>query len=97
MTLEPKWLDCPRKTGKNQLDQKIFCHGCRKLVFDSGQDRETWYHRSRWFGLFSVPAPPFRFTASGGVFIFLPDFCYNHAFQKNSFRGPWLNSVLRVP
>jgi uncharacterized membrane protein YdcZ (DUF606 family) len=23
------------------------------------------------FGLFSVPAPPFRFPASGGVFIFL--------------------------
>jgi hypothetical protein len=25
--------------------------------------------KSRWFGLFSVPAPPFRFAASGGVFL----------------------------
>jgi hypothetical protein len=24
------------------------------------------------FGLFSVPAPPFRFAATGGVFYFLP-------------------------
>jgi hypothetical protein len=30
-------------------------------------------------GLFSVPAPPFRVTASGGVFL-LPHRQYNHGF-----------------
>ena len=43
----------------------------KKFVVGAGQGGETWYDRIRWFGLFSVPAPPFRFTASGGVFIFL--------------------------
>jgi hypothetical protein len=32
------------------------------------------------FGLFSVPAPPFRFTASGGVFLLLEG-NYNQAFR----------------
>jgi len=50
---------------------EIFCHDYKKSAFSAGQGGETCYHRNRWFGLFSVPAPPFRFTASGGVFIFL--------------------------
>ena len=56
-----------------------------KIVFDSGQDRETCYYRSRWFGLFSVPAPPFRFTASGGVFIFLAGLLLQSGFSTGPF------------
>ena len=40
---------CPlRKAGKWPLTED-FCRGFEKLAFDSGQDRETWYDRGRWF------------------------------------------------